>query len=89
MANEIRFGCYTCVRCEKDYFVNDGTWRSCSPQFCHDCIEHLKDLARQDKPLPEDVCKVSLLGEDEGSRASRKGCTRCQMYRFCPVWAEA
>lgn len=44
MADEqwVRHGSYKCQRCGKDYIVNDGTWRRCSPAFCHDCIEHLE-----------------------------------------------
>lgn len=43
----IVFGSYICNRCKKDYIVNDGTWRLCTPEFCHDCLEHLeKQYAR-------------------------------------------
>lgn len=38
----IQFGSYICNRCKKDYIVNDGTWRLCTPEFCHDCLEHLE-----------------------------------------------
>jgi hypothetical protein len=37
----VTFGRYVCARCSKEYFVEDGTWRRCTPEFCHDCIEHL------------------------------------------------
>lgn len=36
------FGVYTCQRCKAEYTVNDGTWRLCTPDFCHDCYAHLK-----------------------------------------------
>ena len=41
MTNKVYFGVYKCQRCGKDYTVNDGTWRQCTPDFCHDCYEHL------------------------------------------------
>lgn len=34
------FGVYNCRRCDNDYMVNDQ-WKPCSPDFCHDCFEHL------------------------------------------------
>lgn len=40
----ISFGVYTCGRCKKEYIVNDGTWRLCTPEFCHDCYEYLNTL---------------------------------------------
>ena len=41
MSDTIQYGSYVCRRCKKDYIVNDGTWRLCTPEFCHDCYEHL------------------------------------------------
>lgn len=39
---DIQYGVYQCVRCGKTYTVNDpGSWRLCTPEFCHDCLEHL------------------------------------------------
>ncbi len=35
------FGVYTCRRCKVEFTVNDGTWRLCTPDLCHDCIEHI------------------------------------------------
>jgi len=35
----VYFGVYTCLRCQKDYTVDDGTWRRCTPDYCHDCVE--------------------------------------------------
>lgn len=39
--SELQFGKYTCQRCEAEYIVNDGTWRICTPEFCHSCTEYL------------------------------------------------
>lgn len=36
-----QFGVYTCQRCKQEYIVNDGTWRRCSPEFCHECLAYL------------------------------------------------
>lgn len=46
----VEFGIYRCNRCGKEYTVNDGTWRRCSPEFCHDCLEHLN---KQTVVLPD------------------------------------
>lgn len=43
-ANTIEFGRYKCRRCGKDYIFNDGTWRRCTGELCHDCCEHLETL---------------------------------------------
>jgi hypothetical protein len=49
-----QFGVYSCNRCKKEYIVNDGTWRLCSPEFCHDCFEHLnKQYALLPDPDPK------------------------------------
>ena len=38
------FGVYACRRCKKEYIVNDGTWRLCTPDLCQDCVEYLDTL---------------------------------------------
>lgn len=43
MTGRISYGHYVCQRCGKGYLVNDGTWRRCTSDFCHDCMEHLDD----------------------------------------------
>jgi hypothetical protein len=36
------FYSYVCQRCAKPYLVNEpNSWRLCTPEFCHDCYEHL------------------------------------------------
>ena len=44
MSDTICWGVYTCRRCKRDYTVNDGTWRLCTPEFCQDCYGFLKTL---------------------------------------------
>ena len=44
------FGSYECRRCGKEYIVNDGTWRLCTSDFCHDCLEFLN---KQTRVLPD------------------------------------
>lgn len=49
----VRCGVYVCQRCNSTYIVNDGTWRPCSPEFCHDCLEYLqKQYALLPDPEP-------------------------------------
>lgn len=36
---EVFYGVYQCGMCGKEYTVNDGTWRLCTPEVCHDCYE--------------------------------------------------
>ena len=40
-SSKVYFGVYECQRCKKAYTVNDGTWRHCTPDLCHDCCEWL------------------------------------------------
>lgn len=41
MPERIFYGHYVCQRCGRGYTVNDGTWRQCTPDFCHGCLEYL------------------------------------------------
>lgn len=42
MVAEFKYSVYLCARCGKSYTVNEpGTWRQCTPDFCHGCYEHL------------------------------------------------
>ena len=41
MSDGIMCGSYVCARCARVYVVNDPTWRLCTPEFCHDCLEYL------------------------------------------------
>lgn len=50
----LQFGVYTCRRCKQEYTVNDGTWRLCTPEFCHDCLEHLSKQTAL-LPYPEPI----------------------------------
>jgi len=53
MGEEMKWASYTCVRCGKNYFVNDGTWRLCASDFCHSCLAHLnKQYAAIPDPEP-------------------------------------
>lgn len=44
MGETVNWGKYNCRRCSTEYIVNDGTWRLCSPELCHDCVEYLETL---------------------------------------------
>ena len=46
---EICYGVYRCITCNKEYFVNDGTWRRCTPTTCHDCTERADAAQEKDK----------------------------------------
>lgn len=38
MSDVLTVGVYVCIGCAKTYLVNEGTWRLCTPELCHDCL---------------------------------------------------
>lgn len=48
----IQWGKYTCQRCQKEYIFNDGTWRLCTTEFCHGCLQAQLEQVRDDTPPP-------------------------------------
>lgn len=55
MSDTVSFGSYVCDRCSAMYFVNEPTsWRRCTLEFCHDCLEHLEKQSCV-LPFPEPV----------------------------------
>ena len=54
MTQVICWGVYTCNRCSKEYTVNEpDSWRPCTSDLCHDCVEYLNTLHVRVSDPPE------------------------------------